>query len=141
MRCFDCGKSFNALTGTPLAHLRRKEEWLKMAAALKDGLTSKDTAEKCNPCVSSAFRWRRGFLKAVKWDVAERLEGITEADDIYFLKSDKDSRNSFVKQRRWAEKQQGAFCLVSITLSWLREIVPVASLMLSCLINPRNRSK
>jgi hypothetical protein len=39
MRCFDCRKSINALTGTPPAHLRKKEEWLKMAAALKDGLT------------------------------------------------------------------------------------------------------
>ena len=66
MRCFDCGKSFNALTGTPLAHLRKKDEWLKMAAALKDGLTVKDTAKKCNSCISTAFRWRHRFLKAMK---------------------------------------------------------------------------
>ena len=52
MRCFDCGKSFNALTGTPLAHLRKKEKWIKMAAALKDGLTVEDTAEKCNSSIS-----------------------------------------------------------------------------------------
>ena len=100
MRCFDCGKSFNALTGTPLAHLRKKEEWLKMAAALKDGLTVKDTAEKCNSCISTAFRWRHRFLKAMKGDVAERLEGITEADETYFLESHKGSRNIPRKARK-----------------------------------------
>jgi len=52
-----------------------------MAAALKDGLTVKDTAEKCNSCIATAFRWRHRFLKAMKGDVAERLEGITEADE------------------------------------------------------------
>jgi len=92
MRCFDCGKTFNALTGTPLAHLRKKEEWLKMAIALKEGLTVKQTAAKCNVCISTAFRWRHRFLKAMKGDIAERLEGITEADETYFLESYKGSR-------------------------------------------------
>ena len=26
-RCVPCGKTFNALSGTPLAHLRHKERW------------------------------------------------------------------------------------------------------------------
>jgi len=30
-RCKACGKSFNALTGTPLARLRHKERWLDFA--------------------------------------------------------------------------------------------------------------
>lgn len=103
IRCFDCGRTFNALTGTPLAHLRKKEEWLKMAVALKEGLTVKQTAAKCNACISTAFRWRHRFLKAMKGDVAERLEGITEADETYFLESAKGSR----KLSRPARKRGG----------------------------------
>ena len=38
-RCIACGKSFNALTGTPLARLRHKERWLDFAQSLKEGDT------------------------------------------------------------------------------------------------------
>lgn len=92
VRCADCGKSYNALTGTPLAHLRKKQEWLKMAAALKEGLSVKKTAEKCDACISTAFRWRHRFLKAMKGDMAVKLEGIAEADETYFLESHKGAR-------------------------------------------------
>lgn len=141
MRCFDCGKSFNALTGTPLAHLRKKEKWLKMAAALKDGLTVKDTAEKCSSCISTAFRWRHRFLKAMKGDVAERLEGITEADETYFLESHKGSRNISRKARKRGGKATKRVCPMSKFLFWLREIVLGALLMLFCLVSPRSRLK
>ena len=36
-RCKFCGKSFNALTGTPLARLRHKDRWLDFAQSLSDG--------------------------------------------------------------------------------------------------------
>ena len=35
-RCFDCQRTFNPLTGTPLARLRKKERWLGFAGALID---------------------------------------------------------------------------------------------------------
>ncbi|MDR0827290.1 MAG: IS1595 family transposase [Desulfovibrio sp.] len=91
-RCYECGRSFNALTGTPLARLRRKEEWLKMGSALKEGLTVKKTAEKCETAISTAFRWRHRFLKAIQSDMSNKLEGIAEADETYFLESCKGAR-------------------------------------------------
>ena len=91
-RCPDCGKSFNALTGTPLAHLRKKEAWLEMALALKDGLSVRKTAKRCNVCVSTAFRWRHRFLTAIQKDAPAKLEGIVEADETYFLESFKGQR-------------------------------------------------
>ena len=33
-RCVPCGKTFNALTGTPLAHLHHKQRWLAYADCL-----------------------------------------------------------------------------------------------------------
>ena len=36
-RCKGCGRSFNALTGTPLARLRKKERWLDFGRSLSEG--------------------------------------------------------------------------------------------------------
>lgn len=100
MHCAECGKSYNALTGTPLARLRKKQEWLRMAAALKEGLTIKQTAEKCNAAITTAFRWRHRFLKAMESTAAVKLSGIAEADETYFLESSKGGRNLERKSRK-----------------------------------------
>lgn len=44
-KCRACGKTFNALTGTPLAPLRHKDKWLEQSRALADGLTVHRAAE------------------------------------------------------------------------------------------------
>ena len=57
-RCIACGKSFNALTGTPLARLRHKERWLDFAQSLKEGDTVRASAGRCDVAVGTAFWWR-----------------------------------------------------------------------------------
>jgi hypothetical protein len=47
-RCKNCGRTFNALTNTPLARLRKKEQWLEHAGAMIDGSTITKSAERCN---------------------------------------------------------------------------------------------
>lgn len=100
MQCVNCRKTYNALTGTPLARLRKKEEWLNMAQALKEGMTIKKTAEKCGASIPTAFRWRHRFLKAMKDDMPTKLEGIAEADETYFLASHKGERHLPRKPRK-----------------------------------------
>lgn len=79
-RCKACGKSFNALTGTPLARLRHKERWLDFAQSLKEGDTVRASAGRCDVAVGTAFRWRHRFLRALKTATAA-LRGIVEADE------------------------------------------------------------
>ena len=98
-RCKKCGKSFNALTGTPLAGLRKKERWLEFGRSLSEGDTVVASAERCGVAVSTAFRWRHRFLTAKPADPT--LTGIVEADEAFVLLSYKGSR---VWQR--AEKGQ-----------------------------------
>ena len=98
-RCKKCGKSFNALTGTPLARLRKKERWLEFGRSLSEGDTVVASAERCGVAVSTAFRWRHRFLTAKPADPT--LTGIVEADEAFVLLSHKGSR---VWQR--AEKGQ-----------------------------------
>ena len=61
-RCHVCGRTFNALTGTPLAHLRKKERWDQFAACLQESKTVRGSAEECGVHRNTTFRWRHRFL-------------------------------------------------------------------------------
>ncbi|WP_019868263.1 IS1595 family transposase [Methylovulum miyakonense] len=91
-RCRDCGKCFNALTGTPLARLRHKERWFDYSQALIEGLTVRKAAERCGVAKTTSFRWRHRFLTEVAGLKATGLTGIVEADETYFPLSFKGSR-------------------------------------------------
>ena len=91
-RCKDCHKSFNALTGTPLARLRHKERWLDYSQALIDGITVRDAASLCGVAKTTSFRWRHRFLTDLADLKAKGLTGIVEADETYFPLSFKGSR-------------------------------------------------
>lgn len=91
-RCRDCEKCFNALTGTPLARLRRKERWFDYSRALIEGLTVRKAAERCGVAKTTSFRWRHRFLADVAGLKDSNLTGIVEADETYFPLSFKGSR-------------------------------------------------
>lgn len=97
--CKDCGKTFNALSGTPLSRLRHKERWLDFGQSLADGDTVAASSEACKVAVSTAFRWRHRFLQAVENDVL-KLRGIVEADETFILSSRKGERNLDRKPRK-----------------------------------------
>ena len=78
-KCRDCAKTFNALTGTPLARLRMKGKWVNQAEALCEGLTLKEAAECINVSHPAAFRWRHIFLALPKTMMAQALVGIVES--------------------------------------------------------------
>ena len=91
-RCGDCRRSFNALTGTPLARLRLKERWADQAQALISGESLVKAAKRCGVDVTTAFRWRHRFLSAPALDKPRQLNGIVEADETYILESFKGKR-------------------------------------------------
>jgi transposase-like protein len=67
-RCKSCGRTFNALTKTPMAHLRKKEKWLDHARAMIEGKSLAKTAALCGVHPTTAFRWRHRFLHAPAFD-------------------------------------------------------------------------
>lgn len=91
-RCKDCGRSFNRLSGTPLAHLHHRERWLAYAECLEQSLTVRASARACGIAKNTAFRWRHRFLDGISEDQAEDLEGIVEADETLFRESLKGRR-------------------------------------------------
>jgi len=107
-KCRDCLKTFNALTGTPLARLRMKGKWLGQAAVLRDGVTITKAAETLGVARSTAFRWRHRFLALPKTIQAKSLAGIAEIDETYFLQSFKGLRKGLTRpaRKRGTSKEQ-----------------------------------
>ena len=99
-RCTDCRRTFNGLTGTPLARLRHKDRWPEQARALMSGERLADTAARCGIAASTAFRWRHRFLTAPALDKAVRLDGIVEADETFILESFKGRRTGLPRPSR-----------------------------------------
>ena len=102
-RCLDCKRTFNPLTGTPLARLRKKECWLKYAGALNASLPVRKAAKVCKVSKNTAFKWRHRFLKAQNKSKDQSLAGIAEVDEIFLLESFKGQR----KLPRPARKRGG----------------------------------
>jgi len=92
-RCVPCGKTFNALTGTPLAHLRHKSLWLDYADCLLNSDSVRKAAQQLGIHRNTSFRWRHRFLALAKTDRPRRLHGIAEADEMYLLESEKGARH------------------------------------------------
>jgi transposase-like protein len=99
-KCRDCHRTFNALTGTPLARLRQKSKWIMQAEVLRDGMTITQAAKQLKVARSTAFRWRHRFMAAPKTIQARSLTGIAEADETFFLHSRKGQRGLDRKPRR-----------------------------------------
>lgn len=99
-RCVDCRRSFNALTGTSLAGLRKKDRWADHAQAMISGDTLAKSAKRCGVAFSTAFRWRHRFLAAPAVDKPTKLTGIVEADETFILESFKGKRSDMPRPSR-----------------------------------------
>jgi transposase-like protein len=91
-KCKCCGKTFTALTGTPLSGLHKRGRWVEYARALVDGVSLRKAAKRCRIDLGTSFRWRHRFLTKPKGVKAKSVKGIVEADETFFRKSAKGSR-------------------------------------------------
>lgn len=91
-RCTQCHRTSNPLTGTPLARLRKREQWMQYAQSLIEGQTVRAAARRCGIDKNTAFLWRHRFLARISQHQATHEEGIVEADETFFLESFKGQR-------------------------------------------------
>lgn len=98
--CKHCHKTFNALTGTPLARLRKKQKWMNYLVAMAQSLSVRQSAANTGVHRNTSFRWRHRFLSWISQDRPATLHGITEADETYVLESNKGQRNLGRKARK-----------------------------------------
>ena len=79
-RCKNCLKTFNASTGTPLAHLRLKDRWLSYIGTMIQGKVLRDSASDCGINLKTAFLLRHRLLTLPAVMKPKSLEGIVEVD-------------------------------------------------------------
>ena len=108
-RCLGCGRSYNALTGTPLARLRKKECWLTYLQCILESRTVRDAACVVGVHRTTSFRWRHRFVPGAMRDRPATLSAIVEADETYRLESQKGARRLTRKPRKrgGAAKRRG----------------------------------
>ena len=102
-RCRSCKTTFNALTGTPLASLKKRQKLAAYGQAMVDGLSLRKAAKRVGINLSTAFDWRHRLLKLPAKAKPKTLDGVVEADETYILESEKGSR----KLKRKARKRGG----------------------------------
>ena len=91
-KCKNCKKTFNSLTKTPLARLRRKGHWLQYATCLKNELTIREAAKICKIHKNTSFRWRHRFITNFNKIKAKKLGGIIETGELIFKESFKGTK-------------------------------------------------
>ncbi|WP_177313710.1 IS1595 family transposase [Marinobacter gelidimuriae] len=91
-RCRGCTKTFTALTGTPLACLRKRELWMEYATSMLNSEALRTAARRCKIRLDTSFHWRHRFLKLADYLNAKALSGIVEADQTLFCESFKGQR-------------------------------------------------
>jgi transposase-like protein len=99
-RCLRCRRSYNALTGTPLARLRKKGCWLAYLECVLASRTIRDAAAVTGVHRTTSFRWRHRFVPGAARDRAKLLTAIVDADETYRLESQKGSRHLTRAPRR-----------------------------------------
>jgi hypothetical protein len=75
-----------ALTGTPLARLRRKECWLPYLQCVLESRTVRDAARIVGVYRTTSFRWRHRFVPGAMRDRPAKLTAIVEADETFRLR-------------------------------------------------------
>lgn len=102
----------------PPARLRHKSEWLDYMGCLLMATTVGRAAAAVGNHRNTSFRSRHRFLTLPKTDRLLRLSGIVEADEIYFLESEKAARN-FQRDPRKAARPVSVALRKSRYVSWL----------------------
>lgn len=91
-KCKGCKKTFNDLTGTSIDKLHKKESWGKYMQCVSEGLTLREAAKETGISYRTSFIWRHKILSALKDVGSVKMEGIVEADETFFLFSEKGNR-------------------------------------------------
>lgn len=93
-----CGKTFNGLTGTPLAGLHSPDKFLANARHMIAGDSVRATAKALGLNKDTAFHWRHRFLESLDAMQPTKLQGVVEADETFFLESFKGQRKGIPRK-------------------------------------------
>ena len=103
-RCKQCLKTFNELSGTAIDKVHLKEKWAKYMDCMLQGLSLRVTAQRVGICLFTAFYWRHRILSSLNDVGCSHMEGIIEADETFFLFSEKGNKRLTREARKRGSK-------------------------------------
>jgi transposase-like protein len=101
-RCPDCSKTFNKLSGTPLAYSKKPEQMFAVARNMvgDQPRSCRKLADELGVHWMTVWRWRMKALRTLEAYGDGQLAGLVEADETFFRESRKGSRE-------WAKHRDG----------------------------------
>lgn len=103
-RCKECRRTFNNLTNTPMARLKKKGRWFEYAKCINDGVSLRQAAERCEVSVKTSFHWRHRFLMNSRLIKPKKMSGIVEIKEFDFPLSFKGSLKDYLDYRAKCNK-------------------------------------
>lgn len=104
-KCNDCNKTFNAMTHTPLAHLRVKDKLDQYMECMRGDTSLRAAAERCEVSLPTSFSLRHRIMQIIQDDKAELFHGITELDETLFLENNKGQRGLGERARKRGKRK------------------------------------
>ncbi|WP_067516178.1 IS1595 family transposase [Endozoicomonas ascidiicola] len=104
--CKDCSKTFNAMSGTPLSHLRVREKLDQYVECMDGETTLRPAARRCGISLDTSFHLRHRLMALVENDSYGQLSGIAEEDETFFHESHKGDRNLLIPRKRGSRGQR-----------------------------------
>ena len=96
-RCRGCGRTYNIMTGTPMARARKPETWNTYLRFMSDHVSVRAIVTAgIGVHHVTVWRWRHRFLQATALDDTSMLCGVIEAGEVFF-------RWSFKGHRGWTK--------------------------------------
>lgn len=148
-RCAACDKTFTALSGTKFGRVHNKAMLLENAACMREFLSVRKTARRLGVHRNTALRYRHIMLPQLGRHQPSTLEGVTEADEMFFRRSYKGQksglprlahkRGSPAKKRGLSAEQVPVFTALSRgSRESLIEVLPgpVSAAMLESILGP-----
>ena len=118
-RCGICSRTFTLLTNTPIANTQYPEKWNEFVCCCIGGLSLRKIAYKLNINVATAFSWRHKLMKTYVSN--QKLTGIAEADETFFLYSEKGNRS--ISKTRKPRKRGGKAKTAGISVDQVPVVV------------------
>ena len=104
-KCKACGRNFSATNNTALYRIHKKDKWEAYLQCMEDGLSIRKAAKRVGISIQTSFDWRHKVLARLGQLHADKLEGIAEADEMFFMHSEKGNKHLDRPARKRAGKR------------------------------------
>lgn len=99
-KCKSCKSSFNPLTGTTFHWIHKKELLREYLYFMLQGYSLRKICGRMDICLKTAFDWRHKILRSLSTEDNTKLSGIVEADETFFLFSEKGNKQLTSRKAR-----------------------------------------